>query len=103
MSDHRLLLGIGVGAMAIGVSIGIFLPVPTCPVGGASSACNNAGLILLVAPLVVVAGLVMAVLGAVRWWHSRQPMSTDESVSSDNATPLVDPGLTYLYQRRPPR
>ena len=56
--------------------------------------------------------LLAAYMLATAFWRQRSSdlsdqmrnMGLDGVTTSENSTPLVDPGLTYLYQRqRPPR
>ncbi len=50
--------------------------------------------------LIAVTGAVLVVSGLSRQIARRRENQRD--LEADVATPLVDPGLTYVYQRKPP-
>ena len=99
---NRTLLAVGLALVTIGIAMFLFRPTPVCPVAASSTACDFASEFDLVAMAILFVGVPLAVVGAGRSWSSRRPHDLSEGDTPDLTKPMVDQGLTYLYQRRPP-
>lgn len=101
LPTRRIALGGAIGAL--GVLMLVFRPEALCPPNGVSASCNAVSAYVLCGVGLLIAGAAVALLAIDRWRASRLADSWEEGTTSDTAAPLVDPGTTYLYQRRPPR
>lgn len=78
-------VSVGVGLIAAGVVSAII--------------ADSAALLFLAVTLLIAGiGALVPALGRTVRWNT----SLGDGTSSEDATPLVDPGLTYMYQEPPP-
>ena len=87
---------IGLGLLLGGLFVVLFLPSPTQDATGATG--NWYTLWIAVAILVAVAGVVALAVGLGRWLAPRVGFANDGTTGA-GANNLVDPGVTYMYQR----
>lgn len=97
------LISIGLLLILLAVVVFLLLPLPSCPVGGSSPACDRVSATLIGAALLLVVGAALTLWGSVRRWSGHHPQTPPEGSTVDVSTPLVDPGVAYLYRRPPTR